>query len=461
MRVLLHDTQMNLEKFSGHVEALISNVKETSQELRKTSSTFEQEHDKLLGDIIDLVNRSQKQLQSSIGSPAQSAALDAFMNKVELRLESLDQRLDAMQAFNQTHSQALQTQIREIQNLQAQQNLILNAVTPLLPLLQSLPPRLAPSMSLVNPSQTQRTDASSQTIIEKHQPSYHPETLRKRQRVDSDIQEISPPKPLPGSAQKKRRIESPRSVQKPSLELTQRLFPSSSPDLIKYSTDSEGPSTKPQVNERSAPLVTPRRPLQDLFPFPPGSNQRSVSKRPMPPSSTRLVGPGKSATPGPSRVGAEESRAALARRPLIKPLAIAPLASSSTSKTPVHISNFTPKPVTPSLRNAVAGEGRALKIAQTPQALKNERMTSQTAKNTTIPPPAGMVSLSRSSTITTATATKPLNTPRFGPEANKPLLLRAPTNNGPRPLQERMKEPVREGRRFIPLVDTDDEDDSD
>lgn len=58
MRVLLHDTQMNLERFSGHVENLLSNVKETSQDMRATSSLFEQEHDKLIGDIIDLGSSS-------------------------------------------------------------------------------------------------------------------------------------------------------------------------------------------------------------------------------------------------------------------------------------------------------------------------------------------------------------------------------------------------------------------
>ncbi|TFK25576.1 hypothetical protein FA15DRAFT_639042 [Coprinopsis marcescibilis] len=98
MRVLLHDTQMNLEKFSEHVATLLSNVKETKQEILTTSTLFEQEHDKLLGDIVDLVNRTQTQIQKSIGSPAQATTLETFMAKMELRLESLDQRLDALQA---------------------------------------------------------------------------------------------------------------------------------------------------------------------------------------------------------------------------------------------------------------------------------------------------------------------------------------------------------------------------
>lgn len=54
MRVLLHDTQMNLEKFSGNVERLTTDVQSAAQSIKQTSSAFEQEHDKLMGDIVDL-----------------------------------------------------------------------------------------------------------------------------------------------------------------------------------------------------------------------------------------------------------------------------------------------------------------------------------------------------------------------------------------------------------------------
>ena len=54
MRVLLHDTQMNLERFSGNVERLIEDVHSTTQAIKQTGATFEQEHDKLMGDILDL-----------------------------------------------------------------------------------------------------------------------------------------------------------------------------------------------------------------------------------------------------------------------------------------------------------------------------------------------------------------------------------------------------------------------
>ncbi|RXW20726.1 hypothetical protein EST38_g5127 [Candolleomyces aberdarensis] len=98
MRVLLHDTQMNFEKFSEQVEGLIKDVQKTEQGIKTTNTLFEKEHDKLMGDIIDLVNRVQTQLQASIGTPAQTSATDALFKNVDRRLESLDQRLDAIQA---------------------------------------------------------------------------------------------------------------------------------------------------------------------------------------------------------------------------------------------------------------------------------------------------------------------------------------------------------------------------
>ena len=54
MRVLLHDTQMNFERFSEQVESLVKDVQKTEQGIKTTNTLFEKEHDKLMGDIIDL-----------------------------------------------------------------------------------------------------------------------------------------------------------------------------------------------------------------------------------------------------------------------------------------------------------------------------------------------------------------------------------------------------------------------
>lgn len=98
IRVLLHDTQANFEAFSARVDKLINVVEETKREIKATSTLFEREHDTLIGDVIDLVNRSQKEIQKSIGSPTQAPAIDAFFKDVDRRLEGLNQRLDAAHA---------------------------------------------------------------------------------------------------------------------------------------------------------------------------------------------------------------------------------------------------------------------------------------------------------------------------------------------------------------------------
>ena len=54
MRVLLHDTQANFEKFAIHVAKLIDGVNETKHEIKTTSDLFERDRQTLVGDIIDL-----------------------------------------------------------------------------------------------------------------------------------------------------------------------------------------------------------------------------------------------------------------------------------------------------------------------------------------------------------------------------------------------------------------------
>ncbi|KAF9526119.1 hypothetical protein CPB83DRAFT_795303, partial [Crepidotus variabilis] len=71
MRVLLHDTQVNFEKFTTHVGNLLENITETKTELKSIHSMFEREREGMMGDIIDLVNRSQLAVQKTLGQPCQ------------------------------------------------------------------------------------------------------------------------------------------------------------------------------------------------------------------------------------------------------------------------------------------------------------------------------------------------------------------------------------------------------
>lgn len=54
MRVLLHDTQAHLEKFSGHVRALAEGVKEAKHEIKTANGLFERDRECFVGDITDL-----------------------------------------------------------------------------------------------------------------------------------------------------------------------------------------------------------------------------------------------------------------------------------------------------------------------------------------------------------------------------------------------------------------------
>lgn len=54
MRVLLHDTQANLEKFGGHVQNLVEGVKEAKTEIKIANTLFERDREGFMGDIADL-----------------------------------------------------------------------------------------------------------------------------------------------------------------------------------------------------------------------------------------------------------------------------------------------------------------------------------------------------------------------------------------------------------------------
>ena len=54
MRILLHDTQANLEKFSEHVDKLANGVSETKREMMTMQKLFQEDHEKVVGQIVDL-----------------------------------------------------------------------------------------------------------------------------------------------------------------------------------------------------------------------------------------------------------------------------------------------------------------------------------------------------------------------------------------------------------------------
>ncbi|KAI0690307.1 hypothetical protein BC835DRAFT_1281296 [Cytidiella melzeri] len=99
VRMLLHDTQAVLEKFSGRVDKLHGEIEDAKREVATSHKVFQHGHEKLLLEQVDLVNRCQTQLQKSLGKPAQTSSMDEVLRDVQStnrRLEGLDRRVDAL-----------------------------------------------------------------------------------------------------------------------------------------------------------------------------------------------------------------------------------------------------------------------------------------------------------------------------------------------------------------------------
>ncbi|CCM06134.1 uncharacterized protein FIBRA_08384 [Fibroporia radiculosa] len=135
LRILLHDTQANLEKFSDRVSKLTGGVDESRREIVTVQTLFQQDRENLVETMVNLVNRCQVEVQRSLGSPAQDSRVEGLRKdiiSVERKLETLDKKMDTLHTLNQTQSQTLQA-------LQDQQVKLLENVVAMLPLLQTMP----------------------------------------------------------------------------------------------------------------------------------------------------------------------------------------------------------------------------------------------------------------------------------------------------------------------------------
>ncbi|KIJ20652.1 hypothetical protein PAXINDRAFT_124995, partial [Paxillus involutus ATCC 200175] len=138
MRMLIHDTQANLEKFSVRLDGLLQRVEDCKAQVLNSNKLLDNERDRVLTEILDIANRCQSELKSHIGTPAQAHALDLVhvsQLSTERIVQALEKRIDALQALLQTHTHAMQS-------IQDQQNNILRAVLPLVPLIQSVPSQI-------------------------------------------------------------------------------------------------------------------------------------------------------------------------------------------------------------------------------------------------------------------------------------------------------------------------------
>ncbi|KAE9406296.1 hypothetical protein BT96DRAFT_811151 [Gymnopus androsaceus JB14] len=96
-RILLLDTQAHLQKFGRKVDDLTSKVAHAKQEIVTVKTLFQQDREGLMSEFVDLLNRSQLEIQKTIGEPAQASKCEDLEKIVEVRLESMDQRLAALQ----------------------------------------------------------------------------------------------------------------------------------------------------------------------------------------------------------------------------------------------------------------------------------------------------------------------------------------------------------------------------
>ncbi|KAL6299542.1 hypothetical protein BKA93DRAFT_742214 [Sparassis latifolia] len=99
MRILLHDTQANLEKFSDRVAKLTIGVHDTKREIVTMQKLFEQDHEKLLEETVNLVNRCQMAIQKTLGNPTQTNQVETLrvdLAGVDSRLQALDKKIDVL-----------------------------------------------------------------------------------------------------------------------------------------------------------------------------------------------------------------------------------------------------------------------------------------------------------------------------------------------------------------------------
>ncbi|EMD38749.1 hypothetical protein CERSUDRAFT_151372 [Gelatoporia subvermispora B] len=100
LRILLHDTQANLEKFSERVNLLIDDVEGTKREVVTVRKAFEDEHEKLINETTDLVNRCQAEIRKHVGSPAQTSLVEDVQKtlaSLDHKVNGLEQKLDVLQ----------------------------------------------------------------------------------------------------------------------------------------------------------------------------------------------------------------------------------------------------------------------------------------------------------------------------------------------------------------------------
>ncbi|KAH9857313.1 hypothetical protein C2E23DRAFT_807466 [Lenzites betulinus] len=205
-RILLHDTQAHLERFTDRVTELTAGVGDAKRELFVVQKLYQDDHEIVLDRLTGLTNRCQTELQKRIGTPAQSSEVREVakdMSHFFSRLDALDKKIDSLNSLNQTQCHALQT-------IQEQQGQLLTALLPILPLLQSMPLHVDNARDRVKDSITElRQEISTRDVTAAHTCCSHGHVSHGsgRSRAHSSSSAVSRDHKGTPSARKKRRIE--------------------------------------------------------------------------------------------------------------------------------------------------------------------------------------------------------------------------------------------------------------
>ncbi|KAK1222137.1 hypothetical protein PQX77_015065 [Marasmius sp. AFHP31] len=429
-RILLHDTQANLQQFSERIDKMTQSLNGTKQEISAVKVLFQEEHERLVGELVDLVNRCQTEIQKPLGQPAQSDKLDQAQKNLELRLENLDRRLDIVQTLQSTHSQTLQTQSQLLQSLKDQQSTILASVSPLLPLLQALPLQIESIRNAVNEVTSKALDSAKVTATRTPSVTF-------RTSVSPNTPTL--PSSQPGSTGRKRRRTSENAQEVTTLHQTPTVTKAAvMASLVRGSSLARRDST------------TTWQPLAPLVPSTPRSN----------------------APPTSSNQGAEASNTgagALFRATPERPDSVFRIPAvpnpCSALKTSANIAEKRGSPL-PSSVQEVAAPAAPSRLSTPLSKSKNpvaEARPLGAPYAQAMALPASLNSKMQTPGLRRQEVGNP--SPAAGPQPH-PLLVRNSTlrvpSTGPRPataapLRQR-RSPFREGRRFIPLDDSDDSD---
>ncbi|KAL4250467.1 hypothetical protein ABKN59_007000 [Abortiporus biennis] len=184
-RILLHDTQHSLEKFSEKIQKLTDTVDDAKRQIQSVEKLFQQEHESVVESVVSTVDRCQLSIQKILGQPSQASKVDQLHREigiVDRKVEALDRKLDALHMLNQTQAQALQS-------IQDQQTQLLLTLTPVLPLLQSLPLHIDNSKNDLKDAFTQVADNQKKMLqsISEAQTNYF-KTVPKTRSVAAESQ---------------------------------------------------------------------------------------------------------------------------------------------------------------------------------------------------------------------------------------------------------------------------------